>query len=119
MTYASDALNLGASHNNSHETAPRTWDDAECSQLSENPCKWYRGFFISMRKSALAAQLRVHFAKRGYPLEEMFKRSDDTVIGMIAGRRDWCGELHVYSEKLDQLNCRQLGREALPQFMER
>jgi hypothetical protein len=60
-------------------------------------------FFISMRKSALAAQLRVHFAKQGYPLEEMFKRSDDTVIGMIAGRYDWCGETHIYGEKLDQL----------------
>jgi hypothetical protein len=56
-----------------------------------------------MRKSALAAQLRVHFAKQGYPLEEIFKRSDDTVIGMIAGRCDWCGETHIYGEKLDQL----------------
>jgi hypothetical protein len=33
----------------------------------------------------------------------MFKRSDDTVIGLVAGRCDWCGEIHVYGEKLDQL----------------
>ena len=25
------------------------------------------------------------------------------VIGMIAGRCDWCGETHIYGEKLDQL----------------
>jgi hypothetical protein len=39
-----------------------------------------------MTKSSLAAQLWSHFVKQGYPAEEMLRRSDDAVIGMVAGK---------------------------------
>ena len=44
-----------------------------------------------------------HFARQGHTLKKMLNRSDDAVIGMVAGRCGWCGETHVYGEKLDQL----------------
>jgi hypothetical protein len=56
-----------------------------------------------MKKSALAAQLRVHFLGRGYSPNEMLVRSNDEIIGMIAGPCAWCGKTHIRGEKLDRL----------------
>jgi hypothetical protein len=56
-----------------------------------------------MTKFSLASQLRSHFVRQGYPAEEMLRRSDDGVIGMVAGKCSWCGQVHVQGEKLDLL----------------
>lgn len=56
-----------------------------------------------MTKSALAAQLRVHYARQGLSLESLLRESDDEVISMVAGPCGWCGQLHVYGGKLDQV----------------
>ena len=56
-----------------------------------------------MKKSALAAQIRVHFLGRGYSPNEMLVRSDDAIIGMVAGPFAWCGQTHIHGEKLDRL----------------
>ena len=39
-----------------------------------------------MKRSALAARLRVDFLGRGYSPNEMLVRSDDEIIGMVAGQ---------------------------------
>jgi hypothetical protein len=56
-----------------------------------------------MNKSTLAMQLRGYFTRQGHTLKKMLNRSDDAVIGMVAGRCEWCGQTHIYGEKLDQL----------------
>jgi hypothetical protein len=56
-----------------------------------------------MEKSTLAAQLRGHFIRQGWPAQEMLRGSDDDVIAMIAGPCGWCGQTHVYGEKLEQV----------------
>ena len=48
-------------------------------------------------------QLRGHLTRQGHTLKAMLNRSDDAVIGMVAGRCEWCGQTHIYGEKLDQL----------------
>ena len=55
---------------------------------------------LSKELSFLAPRARI---QRSFSTPDRSLRSDDTVIGMVAGRRDWCGEIHVYREKLDQL----------------
>ena len=57
--------------------------------------------------------------QRSFSTPDRYLRSDDTVIGMVAGRCDWCGEIHVYREKLDQLIAVSVVEKGRPLLMTR